>query len=611
MGFYSLSRPERYRQAMKKQRRIVEISDEHNLSPSDMVLLRNAVADDLGTDLQSLMFLPNIKSTFSEEQQKYWLPRALSWEVVGCYAQTELGHGSNVRALETTATFVHQHDSFEINTPSLTATKWWPGNLGKSSNHAIVYARLIIDEKDYGIHNFMVQIRDFDTHQPMKGISIGDIGPKIGYNNQDNGFLKFNRVMIPRKNMAMKHAYVDENGLYSSRSSAKRKQASYSSMTYVRASIVVDSGQALSMGVTISTRYSAIRKQGFKSNSKEEMTVLDYTMQQARILPFLATAYALKITGSSMLNMMTKGNDVEALHIASSGLKALCSRITADGIEACRKACGGHGYLLASGLPELYGTYLQTVTVEGENYMIAQQTTKGLMKKLLGNRSAAGRDTSYVLNAEKISGQRIQDFCIDDNEDSIFFDPNIQVAAYQQRASFSLLYLKKKLDDAARKGVDEKSAWDAFCPDVIRVSESHCFFVLVKNFTDCIDILKSKNSPIAPVLSDLCDLFCCWNLQLSIHEFLESGFLKISHVDAVRRCFYKKLKDVRKNAVALCDAWGHTDHRLHSCLGRYDGNVYQALFESAQADMNPMNRDVVDRAFHDSLQPMRRKVSRL
>lgn len=58
-------------------------------------------------------------------------------------------------------------------------------NPGRTANYAIVYARLLVHGQDLGIHNFMVQIRDLQTHKPMPGVEVGDIGPKIGYNNQD------------------------------------------------------------------------------------------------------------------------------------------------------------------------------------------------------------------------------------------------------------------------------------------------------------------------------------------------------------------------------------------------------------------------------------------
>lgn len=71
--------------------------------------------------------------------------------ITGTYAQTELGHGSNVAALETTATFDQEKDEFIIHSPTISSTKYWPGDLGLISNHAIVYAQCLIKGKNYGV----------------------------------------------------------------------------------------------------------------------------------------------------------------------------------------------------------------------------------------------------------------------------------------------------------------------------------------------------------------------------------------------------------------------------------------------------------------------------
>jgi acyl-CoA oxidase len=119
-------------------------------------------------------------------------------KIIGCYAQTELGHGSNVQNLETTATLDMKTDEWVIHTPHIRATKFWPGSMGIMSNHAIVFARCVANNKDYGPKPFFVQIRSFDDHMPVKGVKVGDLGPKLGYNAVDNGWLSFDKVRIPR-----------------------------------------------------------------------------------------------------------------------------------------------------------------------------------------------------------------------------------------------------------------------------------------------------------------------------------------------------------------------------------------------------------------------------
>lgn len=135
--------------------------------------------------------------------------------ILGCYAQTEIGHGSNVAGLETTATFDKETDEFIINTPTPSATKWWPGELGKTSNHAIVFAQLIIDGNKLSPAPFLVQIREFETHMPCKGIECGEMGPKLGWHSKENGWCVFKNVRIPRKNLLSKFMSVDREGSFS------------------------------------------------------------------------------------------------------------------------------------------------------------------------------------------------------------------------------------------------------------------------------------------------------------------------------------------------------------------------------------------------------------
>lgn len=134
---------------------------------------------------------------------------------MGTYAQTELGHGSDVQNLETTATYDRNTDEFVVHCPSPTATKWWPGDMGLFSTHGAVYAQLIIDGKRYGVMPFMVQFRDTETFMPCKGVTCGDMGPKFGYQSKNNGWLHMDNVRIPRENLFMKFTRVDNKGNFS------------------------------------------------------------------------------------------------------------------------------------------------------------------------------------------------------------------------------------------------------------------------------------------------------------------------------------------------------------------------------------------------------------
>jgi len=157
--------------------------------------------------------MPTIAGMGSPQQLKWWLHKAMTNELVLCYCQTELGHGSNVRGLQTIATFDRKTQEFVLNTPTLRSIKWWPGALGKLCTHALVYAQLILNGKEYGVHVFMVQVRD-ENHRPLVGIEIGDVGPKMGDAANDTGFLRLQNVRIPREHMLSRYQSVTSDGRY-------------------------------------------------------------------------------------------------------------------------------------------------------------------------------------------------------------------------------------------------------------------------------------------------------------------------------------------------------------------------------------------------------------
>ena len=177
--------------------------------------------------------------------------------ILGCYAQTELGHGSDVAGLETTATFDREADEFVIHTPSRTATKWWPGDMGRMANHAVVFAQLVIEGNKYSVCPFIVQIRESDTHMPCKGIQCGDLGPKLGYLGKDNGWLSFDQVRIPRDQMLQRYVSVDREGSFSIEGDLR---VLYSVMLAVRKQIIEGAAYTLSRVGLIALRYSCVRR---------------------------------------------------------------------------------------------------------------------------------------------------------------------------------------------------------------------------------------------------------------------------------------------------------------------------------------------------------------
>jgi acyl-CoA oxidase len=366
----NLSRPERYHLGLARAKAQRRLGTKYGWDEEDYKMAEYLTDEMSPYHLHYTMFANTVKEQASDEQKLYWTPRIQSWKILGAYAQTELGHGSNVKGLECEAKWDPKTRDFVIHSPHLTASKWWNGTMGRTATHAIVVAQLQLPKDNsataseyiaYGPQSFVVQIRDEKTHQPLDGIVLGDIGPKYGYTSMDNGYMLFDHFRVPHSAMLARYVKVDpETGKFSREG---HPATLYGSLTFVRANIVQHSRLVLARAVTIAVRYTSIRKQ-FKdrdapAETAPELPVLDYPTVQVRILPLLATTFALHYTGEAMYDLyyssraaIEKGDfsSIAELHSTSSGLKSLCTTYAANGIETCRRAMGGHGFGGGSGL---------------------------------------------------------------------------------------------------------------------------------------------------------------------------------------------------------------------------------------------------------------------
>ncbi|OZJ06922.1 hypothetical protein BZG36_00152 [Bifiguratus adelaidae] len=611
---YFLGRTERFQRALAISRKFVELRAKHKLNPDEVVIMKNYIDEYFPVHLHESMFLPVLIGQGSDEQHKKWLDDALNYRMLGCYAQTELGHGSNLSGLETTATLDKTTDEWIVNTPHASSGKYWIGSLGCVANVAAVQAKLIIDGKDYGTHPFLVPIRDKETHQTLPGVEIMDIGPKVGANAMDNGYMLLKQVRIPRTNMLMRYARVSREGVYSK---PIHNKLAYGAMTLVRVRIVENAANALSRAVTIGTRYCAVRRQGGGQGASGELAVLDYPSVQYRIFTMMAAAYARSLTGRAMMASynalmedLRKGDTSKLadVHAYSSGLKSFTSTLAADGIEDIRKCLGGHGYSMFSGIPDYYRTYLPSNTYEGENWLLTQQTARYLLKmyndaiRSSDPASQLSETTQYLLqlvNPSQFAHQRCSAQSMQD-----LLNPTVQLTILGHRAASLVAELAQLKTDNV--------SWSELNIDTYRVSRAHCQFIIAFNFINYLDDKEMRhafNNVTAQVLKQLCDLFVLFMIEKDLGDHLETGYLTSTHAKWVRQGVKSLLKLIRPHAVSLVDAFGWPDFLLNSALGSYDGDAYKRLISWAKTE--PLNQQGIGRdavgvvqGYHEYIRPI-------
>ncbi|GKZ21753.1 fatty-acyl coenzyme A oxidase [Aspergillus brasiliensis] len=609
---HTQGRTERIQRSLAKAKRLQQLSVQHKWSQEELHAANELLGEPTPYGLHASMFLVTLREQGTPEQHKLFLEPAQNYQILGCYAQTELGHGSNVRGLETTATWNPDDKTFTIHSPTLTASKWWIGSLGRTANHAVVMAQLFIGGKNYGPHPFVVQIRDMNTHQPLENVYVGDIGPKFGYNTMDNGFLLFNHVKIPHVNMLARFSRINkETNEYMRPASPS---LIYGTLTWVRSNIVLQAGGVLARGVTIATRYCAVRRQ-FQDRDATgnvgENQVLNYKMVQVRLLPLLASMYALHFTGRGMMRLyqenqnrmkaaaqaaqekrgagpeeLRAGADLLAdLHATSCGLKALASTTAGEGLEVCRRACGGHGYSSYSGIGPWYSDYLPTLTWEGDNYMLTQQVARYLLKSARAVLAGKGsnNDTSRILQAYLARRDKGASFDILGNDGDI-------VAAFAWRTAHLTFEALKHRDV-------EKRSWNSLLVDFWRLSTAHSQYLVVKNFYEAVTsshVTGSLDPETTGVLHKLFRLYALHTLEREASEFFSSSAVTVRQIGLTQNNEVMKLLDeIRPHAVRLVDSWKIPDWQLDSSLGKYDGEVYPDLFRRASQE-NPVNDLVFD-----------------
>eukprot|EP01118_Nematostelium_gracile_P016442 TRINITY_DN6811_c0_g1_i1.p1 TRINITY_DN6811_c0_g1~~TRINITY_DN6811_c0_g1_i1.p1 ORF type:complete len:387 (-),score=95.84 TRINITY_DN6811_c0_g1_i1:30-1190(-) len=373
-------------------------------------------------------------------------------------------------------------------------------------------------------------------------------------------------------------------------------------MLSVRAGIIQSAGSVLAKAVTVAVRYSSVRCQ-FGSEGKSENQILDYKMQQYRIFPEISTSIALTLTGfwmkSMFENLMGKidqGNlqELPEVHATSSGLKSLTTTLCGDGVEICRKACGGHGFAASGGLLSLYQEYVGVQTAEGENFILTQQTARYLLKTLQ-NVMSGGKSigsVAYFNDAKSMLNERCDAKDVND-----LLNPSLQLRAYEHRAVRVVSETALSIQNSLQKGKTFEEAWNAAQVEAYRCSKAHCFLTLLRNFVSKIEQLKTEEPELVPILTKLCNLFGLYYMEIDIGEFVEDGYLSSKQVSFVRQKVRELLDELRNESVSLVDSFNFSGYTLASCLGTRDGDYINRLYKWVQKE--PANQTAVPEGFEE------------
>jgi len=517
-----------------------------------------------------------------------YLDDLIHGRLLGCFAMTESGHGSNVQALGTTATYDPQTGDFVLETPDDRARKDYIGNAAAHAHVAVVFAQLVVAGESHGVHALVVPIRDPEG-RPAPGVRIEDCGPKIGLNGVDNGRLWFSGVRVPRTNLLDRYASVTEDGRYTSAIENPDRRFFTMLGTLVQGRVCVGGAgiNAAKVALALAVEYAGRRRQFGAPGAGQEEVLLDYGMHQRRLFPLLARSYALHFAQERVARDLHEvfshvggdGADAGAAELARRALEARAAGTKAMGtwhasrtIQECREACGGAGYLSRNRFDALRADTDVFTTFEGDNTVLMQLVAKGLLTDYKDSfedldqiglvRFVATTAVETVLERTGARSilERLRDVVpVGGSRGSEDTEPGLLEASYHlEMLSWREEHLLASVARRLKRGMDDGGdAAEVFsrCQDhVIAAAHAHVERQVLEAFLDKLD--EAAPGPNRDALRLLCDLYALSAIEADRGWFLEHGRLSAARSKAVTAAVNELNRRVRPVAQQLVDAFG-------------------------------------------------------
>ncbi|PKB18248.1 acyl-CoA dehydrogenase [Flavobacterium sp. 5] len=507
----------------------------------------------------------SVMSLGTEKHYIKYLKGIGTLKIPGCFAMTETHHGSNVKGLETTATYNRENQTFTIHTPHEKAQKEYIGNAALHGQMATVFAKLIIAGHDYGVNAFIVPLRD-ENGTVLKGITIGDCGHKMGLNGVDNGTIRFDNVNIPKENMLDRFASVNDKGEFESPipSDNRRFFTMLGTLVGGRIGIPRSALAAAKTGLTIAIKYSDQRKQ-FGPEEGSEVPILNYRMHQRRLLIPLAKTYAVHFALQYLTKRFLNKTEAEMQEIEAlaAGLKSYSTWSTTAILQECREACGGKGYLSENRIDALKNDTEIYTTFEGDNTVLMQLVAKNRLsefRKSFGEMGSFGIINYVYENAKSAVAQK-NPIAIRKTDEVHLLDSEFHLQAFEHREKTILASAAKRIKKLIDSGMDAYDAFNVVQHQMIDMAQAYLERVVLEQFQMAIASVEDKNS--RTILTKLCQLYALSQIEKNKAWYLEDNYMEAIKTKAIRTIVNQLCWDIRPDAVALVNAFAIPD----SCLG--------------------------------------------
>jgi len=522
-----------------------------------------------------------IRRLGTERHRKRYLRAAMTMDLPGCFAMTETGHGSDVQSIRTTATYEPARQEFIIDTPDDDARKDYIGNAARDGRMAAVFAQLVTGGQGRGVHVFLVPIRD-ERGRACPGVRIEDCGEKGGLNGVDNGRLWFDQVRVPREALLDRFGAVAPDGSYTSpiANETRRFFTMLGTLVSGRVSVAGAGLSAAKLALAIAVRYGLTRRQFRAPGSDREVILLDYLQHQRRLLPALATTYALHFAQEALVTALHDAGDGDSadeaeqrrLETLAAGLKAVSTWHTTQTIQTCREACGGAGYLSVNRLTELKADTDVFTTFEGDNTVLLQLVARGLLTNFrdeFGSMDTVGT-VRYVADqvvgavlertAARSLAQWIADAIPRGDEDPNLLDRRYHEYLFAWREKHVLEAAARRMKKLMSADGDAFTAFNAVQDHLLLAARAHVDRVVLEHFDAAVD--RCEDRDVKGLLDKVYDLYVLSLLERERAWFMEHGQLSGARAKAIITNVNRLCRELRPQARLLVDAFGIPEELL-------------------------------------------------
>lgn len=485
-------------------------------------------------------------------------------ELLGCFAMTETGHGSNVRGIKTTATYDKTTEQIIIHTPGKNDNKEYIGN-ALHAQMASVFAQLIVNGKNEGVHAILVPLRN-NKHELLPGVTVEDNGYKLGLNGVDNGKIWFNQVSVPRENLLNKYGDISSEGKYHSAIKNPNKRFFTMLGTLVGGRICVARAGlgGAKMALTVAIKHALKRRQ-FNDNVKiQEDLLMDYPTHQLRLTPLVASAYVYHITLDKMMEVYCDESQPDKRQVETqvAGLKSIITWYANGTIQECREACGGKGYLLENRIADLKGDVDIFTTFEGDNNVLLQLAAKGVLSNFKAEFNSAGFASVLKVLAKQLSDKlgNINPMYSNKVEAAHLYNPKFHKHAFDYRTRRLTYTLAMRIRGYIKKGIPSYQAFLKVQTHLLELGKAYSVELAYNTYTSFTEnISDPKNRALFEKLGTL---YALHEIRRDASWYLEQGYLGSSKSKAIRQRVERLCTELRPHMNSLVDGFGIPNHLI-------------------------------------------------